>query len=72
MKAILSPFRQQDGAEVVTIIKKMGGLEKVHFAFYDDEYERLEDEREAAVELLAARARVSSGTSASCRTCTRL
>ena len=39
MKAILSPFRQQDGAEVVTLIKQMGGMEKMHFAFYDDEYE---------------------------------
>ncbi|HEX3152606.1 MAG TPA: DUF3500 domain-containing protein [Gemmataceae bacterium] len=39
MKAVLSPFRQQDGAEVVTIIKQMGGMEKVHLAFYDEEYE---------------------------------
>ncbi|MFL5343096.1 MAG: DUF3500 domain-containing protein [Gemmataceae bacterium] len=40
MKAILSPFRQQDGAEVVTIIKAMGGMAKVHMAFYSEEYER--------------------------------
>ena len=39
MKAVLSPFRQQDGAEVVTIIKAMGGMAKVHMAFYSDEYE---------------------------------
>jgi Protein of unknown function (DUF3500) len=39
MKAVLSPFRQQDGAEVVTLIKQMGGMEKVHLAFYDDEYD---------------------------------
>jgi hypothetical protein len=39
MKAILSPFRQQDGAEVVSIIKQMGGMEKVHLAFYTEEYE---------------------------------
>jgi hypothetical protein len=39
MKAVLSPFRQQDGAEVVTIIKQMGGMEKVHLAFYDDDYD---------------------------------
>ena len=39
MKAILSPFRQQDGAEVVTIIKQMGGMEKVHLAFYSEEWE---------------------------------
>jgi hypothetical protein len=39
MKAILSPFRQQDGAEVVSIIKAMGGMEKVHLAFYTEDYE---------------------------------
>jgi len=39
MKALLSPFRQQDGAEVVTLIKAMGGMEKMHLAFYDEEYE---------------------------------
>jgi len=39
MKTILSPFRQQDGAEVVTIIKEMGGMAKVHMAFYSEEYE---------------------------------
>jgi Protein of unknown function (DUF3500) len=39
MKTVLSPFRQQDGAEVVTIIKQMGGMEKVHLAFYSEEWE---------------------------------
>jgi hypothetical protein len=39
MKAVLSPFRQQDGAEVVTIIKQMGGMAKVHLAFYTEEWE---------------------------------
>lgn len=39
MTAVLSPFRQQDGAEVVSVIKAMGGMEKVHLAFYDEEYE---------------------------------
>jgi len=39
MKTVLSPFRQQDGSEVVTIIKAMGGMEKVHMAFYSEEYE---------------------------------
>jgi hypothetical protein len=39
MKAVLSPFRQQDGAEVVSIIKAMGGMDKVHLAFYTDAYE---------------------------------
>lgn len=39
MKTVLSPFRQQDGAEVVAIIKAMGGMQKVHMAFYSEEYE---------------------------------
>jgi hypothetical protein len=39
MQTILSPFRQQDGSEVVAIIKEMGGMEKVHMAFYSEEYE---------------------------------
>jgi hypothetical protein len=39
MKTILSPFRQKDGAEVVEIIKEMGGMAKVHMAFYSEEYE---------------------------------
>jgi hypothetical protein len=39
MKNVLSPFRQQDGAEVVAIIKAMGGMNKVHMAFYSEEYE---------------------------------
>ncbi len=39
MKAILSPFRQQDGAEVVSIIKTMGGMEKVNLAFFTEDYE---------------------------------
>jgi hypothetical protein len=42
MKVILSPFRQQDGAEVVTIIKEMGGMEKVNLAFYTEKYENAE------------------------------
>jgi hypothetical protein len=39
MKTILSPFRQQDGTEVVAIIKEMGGMEKVHMAFFSEDYE---------------------------------
>jgi len=39
MQTILSPFRQQDGSEVVSIIKEMGGMKKVHMAFYSEEYE---------------------------------
>lgn len=39
MQTVLSPFRQQDGSEVVAIIKSMGGMQKVHMAFYSEEYE---------------------------------
>lgn len=39
MTTILSPFRQQDGAEVVALLKQLGGMDKMHFAFYDDEYD---------------------------------
>ncbi len=39
MKSLLSPYRQQDGAEVVAVIKAMGGLAKVHLAFYDEAHE---------------------------------
>ncbi len=39
MQTVLSPFRQQDGSEVVAIIKAMGGMQKVHMAFYSEEYE---------------------------------
>ena len=39
MRAILSPFRFEDTEEVMRIIKKNGGMEKLHFAFYSDEYE---------------------------------
>jgi hypothetical protein len=42
MKTVLSPFRQQDGAEVVAIIKEMGGMKKVHMAFYSEAYENTE------------------------------
>jgi Protein of unknown function (DUF3500) len=42
MKTILSPYRQEDGAEVVSIIKAMGGMEKVHLAFYNEKYENTE------------------------------
>jgi hypothetical protein len=41
MKTVLSPFRQQDGKEVVEIIEKMGGMKKVHMAFYSEEYEHV-------------------------------
>ncbi len=39
MKAILSPFRSEDVDEVMAIIKKSGGMEKISLAFYNEGYE---------------------------------
>jgi hypothetical protein len=37
MRDILSPFRKEDGDEVMQIIKSNGGLEKIHLAFFRDQ-----------------------------------
>ncbi len=39
MTAMLSPFRPEDGDEVLAIIKQSGGMEKIHFAYYDEGFE---------------------------------
>ena len=39
MRALLSPFRSEDADEVMTIIKEIGGMEKIHLAFFAEEYE---------------------------------
>ncbi len=36
MREVLSPYRKEDGDEVMQVIKAKGGLEKVHLAFYQD------------------------------------
>ena len=36
MREILSPFRKEDGDEVMAAIKRSGGMEKIHLAFYAD------------------------------------
>jgi len=36
MRDILSPYRKEDADEVMEILKKNGGLEKIHLAFYED------------------------------------
>jgi hypothetical protein len=36
MRALVSPFRQEDADEVMDIVKTNGGMEKIHFAFYED------------------------------------
>lgn len=40
MRDLLSPYRKQDGDEVMAVIKAKGGLEKVHMAFYKEDAER--------------------------------
>jgi hypothetical protein len=36
MRTVVSPYRKEDGDEVMDIVKANGGLEKVHLAFYQD------------------------------------
>jgi len=36
MRTILSPYRKEDAEEVMQIIKAIGGMEKIHLAFYED------------------------------------
>jgi hypothetical protein len=43
MRTILSPFRKEDIDEVMTVIKKNGGMEKIKLAFYPD---GIEDDKE--------------------------
>jgi len=39
MRDVLRPYRKEDVDEVMTIIKKNGGMEKIKLAFYTDNYE---------------------------------
>jgi len=39
MRTVLSPYRQEDVDEVMAIIKKTGGMDKIKLAFYSDNYE---------------------------------
>ncbi len=39
MRTILSPYRKEDVDEVMQIIGRTGGMEKIHCAFYSEEYE---------------------------------
>jgi hypothetical protein len=36
MRTILNPYRREDADEVMEIIRRNGGLERIHFAFYRD------------------------------------
>jgi len=39
MRDVLSPFRKEDAEEVLTVIKKNGGMDKIQLAFYSEDYE---------------------------------
>jgi hypothetical protein len=39
MRTLLAPYRKEDADEVMAIIKKTGGMDKIQLAFYTDEYE---------------------------------
>jgi len=39
MRSVLSPFRKEDVDEVMSIIKKTGGMDKIKLAFYSEGYE---------------------------------
>jgi hypothetical protein len=36
MRSVLSPFRQEDADEVMQLIRRNGGLERINLAFYED------------------------------------
>src|SRR5205807_8692192 len=36
MRDVLSPFRREDADEVMQIVRRNGGLERIHLAFYRD------------------------------------
>lgn len=42
MRTVLSPYRKEDVDEVMDIVKKTGGMGKVHMAFYTEEHEGFE------------------------------
>ena len=39
MQSLLSPFRKEDVDEVMAVIKETGGMDKLQFAFFSDNYE---------------------------------
>ena len=43
MRTLIAPFRQEDGDEVMQLIKTNGGMEKVHLAFYKENAEKGND-----------------------------
>jgi len=47
MRTLLGPFRQEDGDEVMQLIKKNGGMEKIQLAFYKDNADKGNDRWDA-------------------------
>ena len=47
MRTLLSPFRQEDGDEVMQLIKTNGGMEQLRLAFYKDNAEKGNDRWDA-------------------------
>jgi len=47
MRTLISPFRQEDGDEVMQLIKTNGGMEKVRLAFYKENAEKGNDRWDA-------------------------
>lgn len=47
MRKLLDPFRQEDGDEVMQLIKTNGGMEKLRLAFYKDDAEKGNDRWDA-------------------------
>ena len=69
MRDLLSPYRKEDGDEVMAALKANGGLDKLHLAFYRDKARRRE---RAAGTSGGSKARRSCGTTAFCRTFTAM
>jgi hypothetical protein len=43
---VLSPFRKEDVEEVMLVIKRIGGMEKIKLAFFADNYEGAKTSKE--------------------------
>lgn len=45
MKDLVAPFRKEDGDEVMEIVKKNGGMDQIHLAYYKDKSSKEDDIR---------------------------
>jgi hypothetical protein len=46
MRTVLRPYRKEDVEEVMAVVKKNGGLEKIKLAFYTETHERTKTSKE--------------------------